>query len=516
MTLPSPATPLNDWKKKTITLILVGETGVGKTSLLSLLANVCACRKLDDFQLEHDARNESNLSRDQSQTNNAVLYTFHHTKGRVLRVIDTPGLGDTRGVDQDIQHTESIVKAIQSAIETVDGVLFMANGTLERAGPGIEYTMHMLSAIFPRSMAKNIGLLFTNVPDALSFNFHSNSLPAYIAKSELWTIQNPLAQLMRFREMEASMQSEKQILTFRKLLENSYSSTIETLNDIFAWLDRLPAQKTHPILALYLMSQGLEIAVQNVISQGTLRDGVQARITRLQTELVSQNQVCQRHIHAIRSSFLVFAFALQTINANREHSTTLNRQMWEQTSTYGINVLCTKDGCYQNCQTGCSGTFSLDPDKIRQKSSAFGWGRAYYCRVCHHHYSDHRHFRAKWEKKSTTKYVADHAARRRLQAAQVQVSKNMAEQHLAQNDLRQSELELRRLELTLRRSCIDFRGLSLARCFSDHLASTVRLLEVRLSAMRSGQADAAASKRMEVIVEAARKKLTIVKAAEGK
>ena len=263
---------------------------------------------MDDFRLEHRAGNETGLSRDQSQTNEAMLYTFNHTHNRVLRVLDTPGLGDTRGLDQDIQHTESIVKAIQSEIKTVDGVLFMANGTLERAGPGIEYAMHMLSAIFPCTMAKNIGLLFTNVPDALSFNFNSDTLPAYITDSELWTIQNPLAQVMRFREMVdgKAEQPEKQLLMFRRLLDDNYSATIDTLNDMFDWFDKQTAQKTQDVLKLHAMSRNLELAIGAVDSQTIVKGRAQDRIARLQTELISHNQVRKKPIHTVSSSLIGF------------------------------------------------------------------------------------------------------------------------------------------------------------------------------------------------------------------
>jgi hypothetical protein len=189
--------------------------------------------------------------------------------------------------------------------------------------------------------------------------------------------------------------------------------------------------------------------------------------------------------------------------------------MWEQTSTYGINVLCTQDGCFQNCQVGCSGAFSFDPEEIRARSSAFGWGSDTYCRVCYHYYMDHQHFRAKWVQKSNNKHVTDHNARSRFYAAQSQVSTNSSQQYSARQNLQQSEQELKRLEGELRDLCTQFRGLSLAGSFTDHLASTVRLLDVRLSTMQSGGADAAASKRMEVRVEMAKKQLAIVKAAEG-
>jgi hypothetical protein len=80
-------------------------------------------------------------------------------------------------------------------------------------------------------------------------------------------------------------------------------------------------------------------------------------------------------------------------------------------------------------------------------------------------------------------------------------------------ELQQGEQELKRLEGQLRDLCTQFQGASLAGSFKDHLASTVRLLEVRLSTMKSGGANAATSKQMEARVEMARKKLAIVEAA---
>jgi hypothetical protein len=189
--------------------------------------------------------------------------------------------------------------------------------------------------------------------------------------------------------------------------------------------------------------------------------------------------------------------------------------MWVQTSTYGINLLCTEEDCFQNCQLGCGGAFSFDPEDIRKNSSAFGWGNDSYCRVCYHYYTDHRHFRSKWIKKNDVKNVTDYSARSRFNTAQSQVSTNNSQQYSAQQNLHQCEQELKRSQGELRVLCTQFRGLSLAGNFTDHLASTARLLEVRLSTMRSGGADATASKQMEAKVETAKTKLAIVKAAEG-
>ena len=278
-----------------MTTILVGETGVGKTAFMSLLANVCAGREIDDFRLEHNATNESNLPKNQSQTNAAMMYTFKRKDGCTLRILDTPGLCDTRGLEQDKNHKKSIAEAIKDQVQTIDGIIIMANGTLERVGPGVEYALHTLSTMFPRSIVNNIGFIFTNVPDALSFNFQSNTLPEELRNSESWTIQNPVAQFVKYQEAKSSNsrrpQSEQKLRALQRLLHSNFAITMETLNDFFAWLDKRKVQPTNTILQLYEMTTRIEAAISNVLAQIDQREQQRMDLQRLQANLDKSNQV---------------------------------------------------------------------------------------------------------------------------------------------------------------------------------------------------------------------------------
>lgn len=64
------------------TILLVGETGTGKSSLLELIANVLKGKNVDcyDFDLL-DHSNEQGGSSGQSQTNSARVYEFTSTNG---------------------------------------------------------------------------------------------------------------------------------------------------------------------------------------------------------------------------------------------------------------------------------------------------------------------------------------------------------------------------------------------------------------------------------------------------
>ncbi len=107
---------LTPWKKDSLTILLIGETGVGKTAFMDLLANVCAGRVMEDFKAEHKKDNEAGGSGSGSQTNKPKLYHITCANGYMVHVLDTPGLADTRGTDFDDAHKAAIAETIKDQI----------------------------------------------------------------------------------------------------------------------------------------------------------------------------------------------------------------------------------------------------------------------------------------------------------------------------------------------------------------------------------------------------------------
>jgi len=69
------------------TILLVGETGVGKSSVLELIANVLAGNDIDHYNFDIlDHANEQGGSNNQSQTNSARFYQFSSNNGMVVSV----------------------------------------------------------------------------------------------------------------------------------------------------------------------------------------------------------------------------------------------------------------------------------------------------------------------------------------------------------------------------------------------------------------------------------------------
>jgi len=73
--------------KAPYTILLVGETGVGKSSVLEFIANVFAGNDIDHYNLDVlDDTNERGGSNNQSQTNSARIYEFTSKNGIVVSI----------------------------------------------------------------------------------------------------------------------------------------------------------------------------------------------------------------------------------------------------------------------------------------------------------------------------------------------------------------------------------------------------------------------------------------------
>jgi GTP-binding protein EngB required for normal cell division len=224
------------------TILLLGETGVGKSSLLELIANVLTGNDIDHYNFNVlDHRNEQHGPSNQSQTNSARLYEFTSKNGIAVRILDTPGLADTRGIQQDELHKKNIVAQIEEHVDSVNAILVLANGTVPRVTVGTDYALSTLTAMFP-NLPINMAFIFTNVLSLLHLNFSGDTIPAVLKDAPRFPLNNPVALQRKCLSLKDDPRIRNRGTNMRREVQGGEQNALEMLVKLFDWLDGLKPQ----------------------------------------------------------------------------------------------------------------------------------------------------------------------------------------------------------------------------------------------------------------------------------
>jgi hypothetical protein len=167
-------------------------------------------------------------------------------------------LADTRGLQQDELHKESIATQIKKNIDSVTAVLILANGTVPRVTVGTDYALSTLSAIFPKSLASNTAFMFTNVLSPLHWNFSGDTIPDRLKDAPYFLLNNPVALQKKYLKLKDDPNMKKTKVDLRKAVEASEQNAMGMAVELFDWLDGLEPQPTVGIFPLRCAPQGIE------------------------------------------------------------------------------------------------------------------------------------------------------------------------------------------------------------------------------------------------------------------
>ena len=150
-------------------LMVVGATGAGKTTLINGMINYILGVKWEDtfrFKLIHEATQRSQAK---SQTSWISAYTLPiYNRSKVsynLTIIDTPGFGDTGGIERDKQITHQIKEFFSipppGGIDKIHGIGFVTQSSLPRLTHTQKYVFDSILSIFGHDIGDNIFLMTT-------------------------------------------------------------------------------------------------------------------------------------------------------------------------------------------------------------------------------------------------------------------------------------------------------------------------------------------------------------------
>ena len=382
-------------------MLLIGETGSGKTSFLNLLCNSklfeelgtnIDATKLDQIRHYNDLKIEdSTACAMESKTSDAKFYKTEVCRMR-MTVIDTPGFGDSRGLEQDKKNVKKIIDALKGE-DYINCVCLIINGRQSRMTASLKYILSEISTIMPREIFNNIIVVFTNTADPLDCNFDISELDHYFGKKSdcAFYIENPYCRIEKAKQKSKQLSVDQIARSLRKSFEDTAESlllleeTIKDFNDVH----------TLHFTQFYYKKEEIEKDVIMILASYDE-----------QTELEKLIKIKEEEVYA----------ALVSKNLNSSFSTTRNVVMTRPVSTQpNYNTLCGAPGCYSNCHMPCSClTKSYDKEEFK-KCRVFG-GRVT-CQVCGHSYRDHYHDEVMFQKVIERQEFVDEAMKKKFEEA---------------------------------------------------------------------------------------------------
>nr|XP_023028421.1 uncharacterized protein LOC111516499 [Leptinotarsa decemlineata] len=174
------------YKQQDINILLLGETGVGKSTFINSVANYLTYRNMktaasekllvliptsfgitDKHKKKHLVKigNEDHnefLETGISGTQDVKTYVFPICDGQVkVRLIDTPGMGDTRGIKQDDINSENILSYI-GQLKELHAICFLFKPNQSRQTVFFHYCMAQIFSRLDKSASRNVVFVFTN------------------------------------------------------------------------------------------------------------------------------------------------------------------------------------------------------------------------------------------------------------------------------------------------------------------------------------------------------------------
>ncbi|XP_044189058.1 uncharacterized protein LOC122968129 isoform X2 [Thunnus albacares] len=153
--------------KKNKTILLVGETGAGKSTLINVLVNYTMGVKFED-NIWFKIVEEEKRSQTESQTSDVIVYQIFGFEDKTLpfslTIIDTPGYRDTRGIEQDDKVSQRLFDLFRSkdGVHKIDAVGLVLKSSVNQLSDRQKYIFDSVTSLFGKDLEENVVALITH------------------------------------------------------------------------------------------------------------------------------------------------------------------------------------------------------------------------------------------------------------------------------------------------------------------------------------------------------------------
>ena len=437
-------------------MLLIGETGSGKTSFLNLLCNYGLVKELgfevgvehfhsfNEIQIENAVANKM-----ESKTSDAMKYAVSLGDTN-LEIIDTPGFGDSRGMDEDKKHITRIINALKKE-DYVNCVCLIINGRASRMSATLGYVLSEITSILPRTIIDNIIVVFTNTTGLLQLNFDLGTLNHYFGRDlqHSFCIENPYCLFEKANEKKGLMSRE----LLAESLKDEFERAAKTLNRLFTTMKSFKIVHTNDFLMLYKKKEKIEGTITNALKKYEYQSQVEKEIE--ETEKQIKKATNEKEFHKEFS-----------------HRRTLTETVPKDTDYH--NTMCIAKGCTSNCHEHCNLNIITDSNQFKYCWCMGGGDR---CRICGHEYTFHRHTYYLYTKKEKTWWDIDKETEKKFLDAKSTEEKKTIMKEKLQKDRDAVIQEKEKLFAILLEAIDEFQALGINRSFKKVLQNQIDIIK---------------------------------------